>query len=52
MHIELSDSTELTRHDYHAIEPGRLYKAPGRVLILEDDDHALLIIQTAPSPKQ
>lgn len=46
MQIELADSSELANHPYTEIEPGKLYKAPGRVLILEDDDHALLIIQT------
>ena len=43
MKIVATDSSELANHEYRSLEPG-LYHAPGRVLIVTDDDSALLIL--------
>lgn len=43
MQIEMTTSEELSRHEYHTVETGRVYHAPGRVLIVTADDAALLI---------
>lgn len=44
MEIRLTDSGELSNYEYHIIKKGRVYYAPGRLLIVEDDDKAILIL--------
>jgi hypothetical protein len=42
MEIKPTTSEELSRHSYREIEPG-LYHCPGRLVIVQGDDSALLI---------
>ena len=44
MEIRLTDTEELSRHEYHTVEPGRVYYCPGRVLVVQADESALLIL--------
>jgi hypothetical protein len=45
MKIKPVPFSELANHPYIEIEPGRLYHAPGQVLISDDgEDNALLIV--------
>lgn len=46
MQIVLTDSSELADHPYTEIEPGRVYHAPGRLVIIQSGpgDSAMLIL--------
>ena len=44
MQIELTSSDEIANDNYRPVEPGRVYYAPGKLLIVDDADQAILIV--------
>ena len=45
MQIVATDSGELSNFEYHVVEEGRIYHAPGRVVIVDPTTERAILIE-------